>query len=130
MRRAGCITLLICAACARNTAITSNVRSDRSIADAKTCALYRLQSLGYTITESKSAAGRVQGVRDSAGQPRTADRIDVLITATSSDKVTVGRPNNTLSVTVHTLDAAGKDLQPSGQVQADGVNVSTACSRQ
>ena len=129
MRRAGCIALLICAACARNRSITSNVPSDRSVADAKTCATYRLQSLGYTITESSSNAGGVQGVRESAGPPRTTDRIDVLITS-NSDKVAVGRPDNTLSVTVHTLDTAGKDLQPSGQVQADGVNVSTACSRQ
>jgi hypothetical protein len=130
MRRAAVIpALLICAACARNRAITSRVASDRTIADAKTCALYRLQSLGYTIVEGRSTASSVQGVHESAGPEHTTDRIDVLITP-NSDVVPVGRPNNTLTITVHTLDSAGRELMPSGKAQADGVNVSMACSKQ
>jgi hypothetical protein len=131
MRRAVLIpTLLMCAACGRTGgAITSRVTSDRPIADARTCALYRLQSLGYTIIESHSSTGSVEGAKEAAGPPKTTDRINVVITS-NSDQVPVGRPNNTLTITVHTMDPAGHELTPSGAAQADGVNVSTACSKQ
>ena len=122
--------LLLCAACARNGAITSRVASDRTLADARTCAMYRLQSLGYTIVENKSSSNAVEGVRAAVAPDVTSDRIDVVITENNNDRVPVGRPNNTLTITVHTLDANGKELAASGKAQADGVNVSTACSKQ
>jgi hypothetical protein len=87
-----------------------------------------MQGLGYTIVDNKSTASSVQGVHEATAE-HTTDRIDVLITP-NSDKVPVGRPDNTLTITVHTLDPSGRELMPSDRVQADGANVAIACSKQ
>jgi hypothetical protein len=131
MRRAVLIpTLLMCAACSRSTAVTTRVQADRPLADARTCSLYRLQSLGYTIMENKTSSNSVEGVKAAQPPEKTSDRIDVVITDNNNDRVPVGRPNNTLAITAHTVDQNGRELPASGNVQADAANVSIACSKQ
>ncbi len=132
MRRAVLFStlLILCAACSRNSVITSRVPTDRPLADARTCAMYRLQSLGYTIMDNKNSSNSVEGMKTAPPPEHSSDRIDVVITDNNNDRVPVGRPNNTLSITVHTLDTNGKDLAASGNVQADAANVAMPCARQ
>src|SRR5688572_25525201 len=76
------VVALVCGACfGRGREVTTTVDASRSITDLRNCAVEQLNSLGYTITDSRTTPGAVEGVRPWTSQTESVgylDRIDVV----------------------------------------------------